>query len=116
MKDRINLWISSGLSSDDEERPTKFISKIVPTIDQESGELVIREESKVEVLNNKSFQQYLESFKSSYLDEYCCAITGKPAKYFDPLTQCYFSNINSFLILRQLFEISENEFRLEREC
>jgi hypothetical protein len=35
--------------------------------------------------------------------EKLCAITGKPAKYFDPLTKNYYSTIDAFKILRERY-------------
>ena len=42
--------------------------------------------------------------------EKICIITGKPAKYFDPLTKNYYSTIEAFKILRERY------FQKEEEC
>jgi len=36
-----------------------------------------------------------------------CAVTGLPAKYFDPLTNCPFANIFAFKKLREIYEIAK---------
>ena len=42
--------------------------------------------------------------------EKICIITGKPAKYFDPLTKNYYSTIEAFKILRERY------FQKEEDC
>ena len=41
--------------------------------------------------------------------EKICIITGKPAKYFDPLTKNYYSTIEAFKILRERYFQKEEE-------
>ena len=41
--------------------------------------------------------------------EKLCAITGKPAKYFDPLTKNYYSTIDAFKILRERYYQKEED-------
>ena len=41
--------------------------------------------------------------------EKLCAITGKPAKYFDPLTKNYYSTIDAFKILRERYYQNEED-------
>ena len=36
-----------------------------------------------------------------------CAVTGLPAKYFDPLTNCPYANIFAFKKLREIYEIAK---------
>ena len=50
----------------------------------------------------KTNQEYKEKNK-------LCVITGEKAKYFDPLTKQYYSNVEAFKILR------ENYFQKEEE-
>lgn len=35
-----------------------------------------------------------------------CAVTGLPAKYFDPLTNCPYANLFAFKKLREIYEIA----------
>ena len=41
--------------------------------------------------------------------EKVCAITGKPAKYFDPLTKNYYSTVEAFKILRERYYQKEED-------
>ena len=41
--------------------------------------------------------------------EKLCAITGKPAKYFDPLTKNYYSTVEAFKILRERYYQKEED-------
>ena len=41
--------------------------------------------------------------------EKVCAITGKPAKYFDPVTKNYYSTIDAFKILRERYYQKEED-------
>ena len=43
-----------------------------------------------------------------------CAITGKPAKYYDPLTKSYYSSINAFKLLRERYFQKEEDGLLFR--
>jgi hypothetical protein len=43
-----------------------------------------------------------------------CAVTGKPAKYFDPLTKQYYSTIESFKMLREKYFQKEEDGLLFR--
>ncbi len=45
-----------------------------------------------------------------------CAVTGLPAKYFDPLTNCPYANAFAFKKLREIYEIAkEKQERAEKQ-
>lgn len=53
--------------------------------------------------NNEYYRSIFDKFNKQpdVKEKNVCAITGGPAKYFDPLTKQYYSNIESFKILRE---------------
>ena len=61
---------------------------------------------------NKIFQFFNK--KPLNKEKKLCAITGKPAKYYDPLTKSYYSSIDSFKLLRERYFQKEEDGLLFR--
>ena len=61
---------------------------------------------------NKIFQFFNK--KPPNKEKKLCAITGKPAKYYDPLTKSYYSSIDSFKLLRERYFQKEEDGLLFR--
>jgi hypothetical protein len=61
---------------------------------------------------NKIFQYFNK--KPFNKEKKLCAITGKPAKYYDPLTKSYYSSIDSFKLLRERYFQKEEDGLLFR--
>jgi hypothetical protein len=62
------------------------------------------------------FEKIFENFnkKAEIKEKKSCVITGQPAKYYDPLTKQYYSNIESFKILRERYFQKEEDSLLFR--
>ena len=62
--------------------------------------------------NDFTVQRIFNSFqtKQSYKDKnQVCAVTGDKAKYFDPLTGQYYSNVESFKVVRERYFQKEED-------
>ena len=62
---------------------------------------------------NKIFA-YFNKKPNEIKEKKLCAITGKPAKYYDPLTKSYYSSINAFKLLRERYFQKEEDGLLFR--
>lgn len=62
------------------------------------------------------FEKLFENFNihGTTKEKKVCAITGQPAKYFDPLTKLYYANIDSFKIIRERYFQKEEDSLLFR--
>ena len=63
-------------------------------------------------LSNKEYFRIFNNLNKKPIKdkkEKLCAITGKPAKYFDPLTKNYYSTIEAFKILRERYYQNEED-------
>ena len=97
-----------------DENENKFNKNI---IDQSKLEKEYREKEKklnkvfVTFTNKEYFKIFNNLNKKITKDkkEKVCAITGKPAKYFDPLTKNYYSTIDAFKILRERYYQKEED-------
>lgn len=61
---------------------------------------------------NKVFNFF--NTKPKHQEQKKCAITGQPAKYYDPLTKSYYSNIETFKLLRERYFQKEEDGLLFR--
>lgn len=62
--------------------------------------------------NDFTVQRIFNSFqtKQTYKDKnQLCAVTGEKAKYFDPLTGQYYSNVESFKVVRERYFQKEED-------
>ena len=120
----------------DEEDKEKLKEKEKELKEQKKKELKEQQEKEKEEENKKLMEEYKqrekklnkmtvtftnkEYFRSLFAQmnkkpvkdkkEKICIITGKPAKYFDPLTKNYYSTIEAFKILRERY------FQKEEDC
>jgi len=62
------------------------------------------------------YQKIFENFnkKADQKERKTCAITGLAAKYYDPLTKQYYSNVDSFKIIRERYFQKEEDSLLFR--
>lgn len=67
--------------------------------------------------NAEIYKKIFENFNrkpETKKEEKVCAVTGNPAKYFDPLTKSFYSNVESFKILRERYFQKEEDGLLFR--
>lgn len=55
-----------------------------------------------------NFSNYIKSLPEGYTGK-ICPISGKPAPYFDPLTQTPFADLRAFQILRAYYEVEKQK-------
>ncbi len=94
----------------------QYHSVTMPLIDIDEEIYGDDKESQVDKKQSRSFITFPdeETMKSMFVSEKPkaaksskCAVTGLPAKYFDPLTNCPYANIFAFKKLREIYEIAK---------
>lgn len=51
--------------------------------------------------DEQTLKELFPSNKLKVSQHKLCAVTGLPAKYFDPITQCPYANLYAFKVLRE---------------
>eukprot|EP01127_Copromyxa_protea_P016276 TRINITY_DN4803_c0_g1_i1.p1 TRINITY_DN4803_c0_g1~~TRINITY_DN4803_c0_g1_i1.p1 ORF type:complete len:357 (-),score=90.31 TRINITY_DN4803_c0_g1_i1:39-1109(-) len=65
--------------------------------------------------NNTSYPAIFNSKSDPYPEKAVCAVTGLPAKYFDPLTQTPYATIEAFQTLRERYKQQKKQLEEELE-
>ena len=118
-KDLLNI---ENENNDNEEIKSKINSNITDNNNIDSNMKKTMEEEykekeknlnkvRVTFTNKEYFRIFNNLNKKPIKDkkEKICVITGKPAKYFDPLTKNYYSTVEAFKILRERYYQNEED-------
>ena len=117
-KDLLNI---ENENKDNKEIKSKINSNIDDNKKERDMKKMMEEEykekekklNKVRVtFTNKEYFRIFNNFNKRPIKdkkEKICVITGKPAKYFDPLTKNYYSTVEAFKILRERYYQNEED-------
>lgn len=112
--------IDGGLHKLDENQKENEIENLKTTQninEKEKSQTNIPPISLVTFSNTQHYQNIFKSFNIPPVipkKNNLCAISNEPAKYFDPLTKLYYSNVENFKILRERYFQKEEDNLLFR--
>lgn len=71
--------------------------------DDDYSENQIKKQSRnfITFSDEQTLKELFPSNKLKVNQHKLCAVTGLPAKYFDPITQCPYANLYAFKVLRE---------------
>lgn len=94
----------------------KIMTKSFNGNDQAEENINNRNQVSLMFSNEEYYNQMFSYFntKSEIKEKKMCAITGQPAKYYDPLTKSYYASVEAFKLLREKYYQKEEEGLLFR--